>query len=173
VADAAEFSALAPVHAGVADRELEGIHSAGNRVLLVVEGRHVEGVDDVGRRQVDLDGLVDRQDHLRGAIRGAEDRNAFIRIVELPLELKRRHVDGERRALTASLDLVQRLPREREQPDDDRQRNDGPDRLGEVVAVDLGRERVVAGPPAIADDRIDDQPSTRRKIATAMTKTTR
>ena len=44
-----------------------------------------------------------------------------------------------------------------EEDEDDHGRDGGPDDLDRVVAVELRRERVVAGLASIADDRVEDE----------------
>ena len=55
------------------------------------------------------------------------------------------------------LDRVEGLPRDHEQERDDERRDEGPDDLGDVVAVGLGRQLVVARLAPVAQDRLDDQ----------------
>ena len=50
VVDAAELGALAAIRPLLLDRELEGVGASGDRVALEQEDRHIERVDDVGRR---------------------------------------------------------------------------------------------------------------------------
>ena len=61
-------------------------------------------------------------------------------------------------AVVARVDRVERLPRDDEHEDDDDRRDDRPHELGDVVAVGLRRQCVVARLAPIADDRPDDQP---------------
>ena len=116
-------------------------------MLALREGVEREGRQAVGR---DLDRVAPAQPRCVRADLG-------VQVVELPLELPGQGADLRLRVGRGGVDGVEGLPRHDEEEDDDERGDDRPDELGDVVAVDLGRQGVVAGLAPVADDRPDDQ----------------
>ena len=180
VQEAAELGALAAVGPLAVGEELDHLVLARRDVALVQEGRHVERVDDVDGVHLQLDGLADRDVHLRRrpvrpvavGRRDADDRDALAlvlggaavlpadvrrRVDELPLPLVGDDADPDGRVLLAGVDRVEGLPRDDEEGEDDGDGDRRPDDLELVVAVDLRRQLVVALAAAVAEDGEEDQ----------------
>ena len=148
------------------DVEVELVRDPRHDVALEQELRDVERVDDVRAVQVEVDRLAgrERQAAVR-ALRGVDrEQRPACRPGRRPARYSNDHwnwardgPDLEVRLGRRRLDRVQGLPRDHEQEDHDDRRDERPDDLGEVVAVGLRRELVVAGLAAVADDRPDDQ----------------
>src|SRR5918992_1450260 len=68
VVDAAELGTLPAVGARLLDRYLDHVLAAGVSVALLEEGRDVEAVDDVVRREPEANRLVDRHEDLRSGL---------------------------------------------------------------------------------------------------------
>ncbi len=179
VAGAAQLGALPAeglVGVLVVDLEVELVDPARDHVALEQELRDVEGVDDVVAGQVELDGAPGRDDETAvsaGRDELAEqrircrrdipvrvlDRGVGVRhVVELPLELPGDRPDLEIRLGGLGVDDIERLPGDHEQDRHDDRGDDGPDQLGDGVAVRLGGKAVITRLAAVAQDRVDDQP---------------
>ena len=65
---------------------------------------------------------------------------ALVEVLERPLELAGDGLDPGLRIGRHDLDGVERLPRDDEQERDDQRRDDGPDDLGDGVAMGLRRQ---------------------------------
>ena len=87
VLEAAELGALSAVDAGLIGLQHQGVGGLWEEVELAVQLRHPEAVDDVGRREPQLDGLADGDVQLVG------HRDAVFRIGGGPPELVAGDVD--------------------------------------------------------------------------------
>ena len=121
--------------------DLELVDAAGDHVQLAEELGHVERVDDVIGVQPDVDGLVDRHDHLRTVLAGAREAQALVLVVEGPLPLEAGHVDGDRRVRGDGVDLAAaRSVETTNRTQHDHRRDGRPEDLQHVVAVALARQ---------------------------------
>ncbi|MNY23640.1 hypothetical protein D3C86_1573140 [compost metagenome] len=128
---AAELTAEALMLAGLLDVEPALVDVAGDGVHGEAQGAHAPVVDDVGRRDQDLDDLVGRQHQV-----GVRDGDLVVGVLVLPEPLVADDLDGQVR-LGRVLDVLHGLVgRDRDRNQDDRG-DDGPDDLERGVAVDL------------------------------------
>ena len=109
----------------------------------------------------EADRLAHRQPHDRRLGGAAGDRVVVVRVVvvvavaERPLPLEAVDLHHHRRLVRGGLHGAEGRDAEDEQDDDDDGRDDGPDDLDQVVAVELGRQAVVAA--AVAEDGVEDE----------------
>ena len=156
VLEAAELGALAVVQPDLVEGEVELVVGARDGLALEQRLGHVEGVDHVGRDELDPDRLADRHDHLGDAVGGAEDLGPGALVGEAPAPLEGGHGHPDVGLARLVQHLVLGLEGEDEQHQHDHRGDQGPEKLKAVVAVGLLGQLVVAAP--VADHRPDDQP---------------
>ena len=169
MADPTQLRALAAERlAGIAriEGQVELVHDPGDDVPLEQELGDIEGVDHVRAAQVEMGRLAGRQGQAavgtdrygHGEQRLGVGWGVGGEVLERPLELAGDGLDEQVRLRRMSLHVIQRLPGHEEQEEHDDRGDDRPDDLGEIVAVGLGRQLIVAGLAPVADDAPDDEP---------------
>ena len=145
----------------------EAVVAPGDDVHLEQERRHPEGVDDVGRAELDLDGLVDRQ-HQRGPVgrradlvdrRGAVER-LVLDVVEGPRPLladDRDRVVGLAGRSTVVEDIVLGGDRVEEEDQHHHDRRDRVEDLDRQVVARLHGDLVVAAAAVARTHGVADQ----------------
>ena len=173
--DTAELVALAGVGALDGRGDLELVDPAGDDVHLHEERRDAEVVDDVGRVQVELDGLVDRQHERRdvGAGAGRVDvgvvgevvlghRGAGVlladTVVERPRPLLAEHLDGHVGVGVEVEHLVLDPHGVEEEHDAHQDRGDRVEDLERQVVARLPRHLVVAAAAELHHGVEDEAP---------------
>ncbi len=147
VAGAADEGADDLEVADLVGRRAQLVDLARRRVDLHAPRGHPEAVDDVLRLHLEVDLGVHRHDQLVDVL------EALARVVVGPVELLA--PDRDRHVGVAALVVVQRLPRDAGQGDDDDGRDGRPDDLEAVVAVDGRGDPGLAAALAEQDQRRD------------------
>jgi hypothetical protein len=144
------------IEANLVEGQVELVGDARDGLALEQSLGHVEGVHHVGRGELDVDRLADRQDHLGDGPGAAQDIGAGARVGEPPAPLEGGHLDGQGGLGGRPGRLVLSLDSDHEQDQHDQRRDQRPGQLQRVVTVGLCRQLVVAAP--VADHRPDQQP---------------
>src|SRR6266702_5878194 len=135
---AAQLVALARELAGRVGCEPDEVGVSRDRIALAAQGWNPEAVDDVARVQDEIDGPADGQVELVSGV------HVGVGILELPPELVADDLDVHRAAWGWRLGLKDDGQRQKQDVADDDHRTRRPGYLDDGVAVDLGRQLIVA-----------------------------